>query len=1538
MSNKNRILKKQTEKNTVYTNEEIRLKSIELKEPETFEEAFDYLKNFKGLLKNLNDFKYFMNLKWNSTREKQETYFRLFAYLGLINDFKEYEISDGNFNEGKINLIKNYIIDLKDKKIKDTNDKSDLTLYKFNTDLDEGDLIVSTSKNLEDYQISSLEINILNDTFKTCMENNIFPSELKIKNCKICVVIPNKNVFYQKLEQCRNGVLNEKIIKGLNDYIIIDQSDLYKNYLAFNKLFGNNNFNDLYKIEKKILIPKFHQDLTLKKTINLFENNIDDIIWGQICRSGKTFMMAKLIIINSNLYRNDDDIENYLIITLAPSETIPQYLDIFEKYIEFDDYEIILDDIVKTNKNKKIYIYSKQKICNEKNIKSFNKFFKKTKFEITFVDEAHYGGVTDISKDVYKKINSKKIIYMSATYSKPMIHFDIPFDNCVLFDLYDYELLKNIRKNSKILIEEKEVIVSNKQILANRYNLTIEEIENLISIYEEEQIEKDYEINPQLHVLTWQMNEETVNQIDLLKVKDEYAGYSLDSLFLLNKENIKDKNGKTIMKFIPSFQNAPMVKKQIRFLFGNNNLEYYDEYDKMSFMERIHNIRRINSEEDKKEIILCFLPMGFGSNIDCLSEAFKNIYEEDRNNLIDYSILIINNARNDGKDAKRLILEGFDNLEPNKKGLIVLTGKQCHLGVTLEHCDTVILLNNLENIDTIYQMAFRAMSQRKNKKSAYLIDLDIQRMMQFIVNFSTKTFKNYSITNAIKKLLKSHIIRFNSDVWSNYFEMMDSIEGNENLDSLSKKIFNTWSIKQKSCLKSLLNDFSYVNLLKNVEDQKYIDSIFSLEENNKKNTKKNIEELNGKNTDLSRGIEIKKYHYENDDENDNNNEDDEENNDEEDEEEDDEDQNETIQKYQNYTPKVNFVKDVLRNIIPMMCLLTINEENNNTFDKMYNVIKNKYTSKFKSYYLDLLKNDIESVNNKINENINELEDKLKRTRVENKKNLLKNMIQTNINSVQHNINILTNFYNNEKIEYLKENIKEWNELKNIFSEEFIIDENNNKIKLFDYLLKKYIGNNNSLESIFDEQVKLCWGKHVPTNVIEKIKKIFEDNLKDNEDINNLIKRIKEIFKNTLYNYHELSNLIDEYLKPLSKDKEDNAEVSTPFDLRKDMLDKIPIEFWSDANNKVFEPCSGKGGFLIDIVDRFMIGLKNELKNDEARYKYIVENCIYFSEKSSMNIYINKLLLDPYDKFQLNYYEGDTLDINLYQKWNINGFNAIVGNPPYNNKQEAEGKKGGGDLLWNKFLLKSINNWLLNDGYLLYVHPSGWRKPESDRSKYKGLFKLMTHDNQMIYLEIHDTKDGMKVFKCGTRYDWYLLQKTKCFKETIINDEKRNISSVDLSQLEFLPNYDFAFLISLLKKKDEEGVNILFSRNDYESRKKYVSEEETTEFKYPLIHSTPQKGVRYMYSSTNEHGLFGVPKIIFGESGINKSAIIDINGLYGMTQEAMAIHDNIENFENIKKAIESDRFSKLLNACSWSNFRIDWRLFTYLRKNFWKEFV
>ena len=60
----------------------------------------------------------------------------------------------------------------------------------------------------------------------------------------------------------------------------------------------------------------------------------------------------------------------------------------------------------------------------------------------------------------------------------------------------------------------------------------------------------------------------------------------------------------------------------------------------------------------------------------------------------------------------------------------------------------------------------------------------------------------------------------------------------------------------------------------------------------------------------------------------------------------------------------------------------------------------------------------------------------------------------------------------------------------------------------------------------------------------------------------------------------------------------------------------------------------------------------------------------------------------------------------------------------------------------------------------------------------------------------------------------------------------------------------------------------------------------------------------------------------------------------MTQDSFAILiDNIEEGKNILIALKTKKFKNFIkNSCSWSNFRIDYRLFIDFNKDWWKEFI
>ena len=463
----------------------------------------------------------------------------------------------------------------------------------------------------------------------------------------------------------------------------------------------------------------------------------------------------------------------------------------------------------------------------------------------------------------------------------------------------------------------------------------------------------------------------------------------------------------------------------------------------------------------------------------------------------------------------------------------------------------------------------------------------------------------------------------------------------------------------------------------------------------------------------------------------------------------------------------------------------------------------------------------------------------------------------------------------------------------------------------------------------------------PNNYII-IKNIMNTIIDNNSEI---VNNIREIYK--IASADKIRELIKKHFIPTNDEKKQNAEVPTPVELVDEMLNVVPVEYWKTPR-KVFEPCCGKGNFVLGIFDKFYMGLEELYPDKIERCRVIMKECIYYADLTAMNVFITteimKCHVQSYCKleqldfeqldFEFNHYTGDTLELDVCKKW-TNGFEAVVGNPPYN----SSGNTATGNTIWQYFTKKSLNKWLLPNGYLLFVHPPGWRKPNTERGKFTKMFDLMTKQNQMIYLEIHGIKDGQKVFNCGTRYDWYLVEKKRRYKNTIVIDEEGKKNVVELGELSWLPNSNILEINKILARDGDEKCPIMYDRTAYGADKKdRVSSVETKEFKYPCIHSTPKSGIRYMYSKVNNRGHFGVSKVIFGDSGIYKP-VIDMDGKYGMTQHSMAIMvDSLEEANNICKAINSDKFDNIIKSCLFSSYAIDWNIFKEFKKDFWKGYI
>jgi hypothetical protein len=414
----------------------------------------------------------------------------------------------------------------------------------------------------------------------------------------------------------------------------------------------------------------------------------------------------------------------------------------------------------------------------------------------------------------------------------------------------------------------------------------------------------------------------------------------------------------------------------------------------------------------------------------------------------------------------------------------------------------------------------------------------------------------------------------------------------------------------------------------------------------------------------------------------------------------------------------------------------------------------------------------------------------------------------------------------------------------------------------------------------------------------------------------LVERIEDMYLASDLN--TIRRKVAEHFIPSHEERVNSGEVPTPPDLVDAMLSKMPSIFWSTPQ-RVLEPCCGKGNFVLGLFQKFDEGLKDKFPDTRARHKVIVEECIYFTDIIVLNVLVTRELLRCASGGVASFYnsrDGDTLQMNWTEP-----FDAVIGNPPYN----AHKTLASGNSLWQKFTVSALTVWTSAKGYVCFVHPPGWRKPVNERSKFNGLFRLMAHDNHMEYLEINDAATGMKVFKAGTRYDWYVIRRGM-----------RGLTEIDgvnydLRNFMFLPNSGIADLVPLLG----DGCGLLYSTT-YDPRKAWVSREQGGDFIYPLVHATSKSGVRCCYSSVNDRGFFGVAKVIFGDSGIN-NPIIDMLGVYGMTQHAMAIPVvDEDDAQQLVGFLTGANFTAILKSCLWSNYQIDWMLFKHFRPGFWRS--
>jgi hypothetical protein len=434
--------------------------------------------------------------------------------------------------------------------------------------------------------------------------------------------------------------------------------------------------------------------------------------------------------------------------------------------------------------------------------------------------------------------------------------------------------------------------------------------------------------------------------------------------------------------------------------------------------------------------------------------------------------------------------------------------------------------------------------------------------------------------------------------------------------------------------------------------------------------------------------------------------------------------------------------------------------------------------------------------------------------------------------------------------------------------------------------------------------------------------IMNNIITNNQDI---VNSIREIY--SIASPNKLRELIEKHFIPTQEEKQKNAEIPTPAKLVDEMLDKIPIEFWKQPQ-KVFEPCCGKGNFVLGIFDKFWNGLEELYPDNIERCIVIITECIYYGDITSLNVFITTELLKCHaqsycgvDDFDCEFHSnvGNTLELDSKKKWGIEEFDAVIGNPPY---QEADnnGKSKRGQKLYNRFIEYGFTRIVAN-GFILLITPFSWLSGSSNKQIEEDILHNIFLKYDLLYLNVNECK---KYFNVGSSFTYYLIQNKITFNliTEVISEYKKQIEKSEINikeykNLSFLPIHITKETIDIVKKLSTNNNKIIVDRlrtldTSTKNGKKHLRLEKDDVYKYITYHTDAK-----VYYSDIQQENYEKYKILLNSSGYLKPML---QNNCNVTEIKYIIYvASVEEGNKIIEVLNNEDSKKYFELCKYCGF-------------------
>jgi type I restriction-modification system DNA methylase subunit len=268
-----------------------------------------------------------------------------------------------------------------------------------------------------------------------------------------------------------------------------------------------------------------------------------------------------------------------------------------------------------------------------------------------------------------------------------------------------------------------------------------------------------------------------------------------------------------------------------------------------------------------------------------------------------------------------------------------------------------------------------------------------------------------------------------------------------------------------------------------------------------------------------------------------------------------------------------------------------------------------------------------------------------------------------------------------------------------------------------------------------------------------------------------------------------------------------GEVFTPIELVNEMLDNISESIWRNPESIFLDPCMGKGTFLIEIVRRLTyiygyteVDAKSRVYGYDVRVKYIN----HLQRRGFLNVRHKDFL-------------SEIIEME---------FDAVVGNPPYqenmDNGKSKGGGKGGDKNLYSKFIKKSFQV-LKNQGSLFFLVPPAIFSPKNANRDI-----LLSDDNNLKLVKFFDKNPFPNV---NTNVCYFNIVKGETKGETLVlYKDGEMVTTLGHDQI-FPSNFD-AISLSIFSKffnQDSEEMGFIRDCSLHTQKKELFSKTTTNTF-------------------------------------------------------------------------------------------------------------